>query len=114
MNAFGLFTKTGIATSGEVTGIYFNKVGPVELATASFGQRFTITPIQLISAVSAIANNGVLMQPRIVKSVENPDTNITTTINPVEVRHVISKETSQRWLISWNLLLQKVEENSVK
>mgnify|MGYP001164423499 FL=1 len=111
MNAFGLFTKTGIATSGEVTGIYFNKVGPVELATASFGQRFTITPIQLISAVSAIANNGVLMQPRIVKSVENPDTNIKTTINPVEVRHVISKETSQKMV---NIMESVVTEGGGK
>lgn len=95
MNAFGLFSKTNISTSGEVTGLYFSSVGPVELATVSFGQRFTITPIQLISAVSAIANNGVLMQPRIVKQIENPDTNIVTTIDSVEVRHVISKETAK-------------------
>ena len=96
MNAFGLFSKTNIATSGEVTGLYFGSVGPVELATASFGQRFTITPIQLISAVSAIANNGILMQPRIVKQIENPDTNMVTTSDPVEVRHVISKETAKK------------------
>lgn len=96
MNAFGLFTKTGIATSGEVTGLYFSDVGPVELATASFGQRFTITPIQLVTAVSAIANNGVLMKPRIVKQIENPDTNMITTIEPTEVRQVISKETAKK------------------
>lgn len=96
MSAFGLFSKSGIATSGEVTGLYFSTIGPVELATASFGQRFTITPIQLISAVSAIANNGVLMQPRIVKQIENPDTNISTTIDPVEVRQVISKDTAKK------------------
>ena len=95
MNAFGLFSKTNIATSGEVTGLYFGTVGPVELATASFGQRFTITPLQLITAVSAIANNGILMQPRIVKQIENPDTNITTTIEPVQVRQVISKATAK-------------------
>lgn len=96
MNAFGLFSKTNIATSGEVTGLYFGSVGPVELATASFGQRFTITPIQLISAVSAIANNGILMQPRVVKQIENPDTNMTTTIEPVKVRQVISKDTAKK------------------
>lgn len=96
MNAFGLFSKTNISTSGEVTGLYFSTVGPVELATASFGQRFTITPLQLITAVSAIANNGTLMQPRIVKQIENPDTNMITTIEPVEVRHVISKETAKK------------------
>lgn len=96
MNAFGLFTKTGIATSGEVTGLYFSSVGPVELATASFGQRFTITPLQLITAVSSIANDGILMQPRIVKQIENPDTNTITTIDPVQVRKVISKETAKK------------------
>ena len=96
MNAFGLFSKTGIATSGEVTGLYFSEIGPVELATASFGQRFTITPIQLASAVSAIANNGFLMQPRIVKQIENPDTNLVTTIEPCEVRQVISKDTAKK------------------
>ena len=95
MNAFGLFSRTNIATSGEVTGLYFATVGPVELATASFGQRFTITPLQLITAVSSIANNGILMQPRIVKQIENPDTNITTTIEPVQVRQVISKTTAK-------------------
>lgn len=95
MDAFGLFTKTGIDTSGEVTGIYFDKVGPVELATASFGQRFTITPIQMATAVSAIANDGILMKPRIVKEVENPDTGAVTTIDPVSIRQVISKETAK-------------------
>lgn len=93
---FGLFNKTNIDTSGEVTGIYFSNVGPVELATASFGQRFTVTPIQMITAVSAIANDGVLMKPRIVKQIENPDTNTITTIDPVSVRQVISKETAKK------------------
>lgn len=93
---FGLFNKTNIDTSGEVTGIYFSNVGPVELATASFGQRFTVTPIQMITAISAIANDGVLMKPRIVKQIENPDTNTKTSIEPVSVRQVISKETAKK------------------
>lgn len=93
---FGLFNKTNIETSGEVTGIYFSNVGPVELATASFGQRFTVTPIQMITAISAVANDGVLMKPRIVKQIENPDTNTITTIDPISVRQVISKETAKK------------------
>ena len=95
MSAFGLFNKTNIDTSGEVTGLYFNEVGPVELATASFGQRFTVTPIQMITAISSIANNGVLVKPRIVKQIENPDTNTITNIEPKNVRQVISKETAK-------------------
>ena len=96
--AFGLFEKTGIETSGETKGIFFDldKVGPVELATMSFGQRITVTPIQLITAISAVANNGVLMQPHIVSKIENADTGAVTVIEPKEVRQVISKETASQ------------------
>lgn len=96
--AFGLFDKTGIETSGETKGIFFNldKIGPVELATMSFGQRITVTPIQLITAVSAVANDGVLMQPRIVSKIENTDTGAVTLTEPKEVRQVISKETANQ------------------
>lgn len=98
--AFGFFKKTCIATSGEAFGIFHDKssVGPVELATISFGQRFTITPLQMISAVSAIANDGILMQPRIVKEVTNADTGAVTTVETKEVRQVISAETSKKML----------------
>lgn len=95
--AYGLFTKTGIQTSGEASGIFHNidNVGPVELATISFGQRFTITPLQMATAVSAIANNGVLMQPRIVKEITNVNTGAITTVEPKQVRQVISPETAK-------------------
>ena len=96
--AFGLFEKTGIAISGESSSNFHDlkDVGPVELATISFGQRFEITPIQLITAVSSIANDGVLVTPRIVKQVTNPNTNTTTQINTNEVRQVVSKETASQ------------------
>ena len=68
----------------------------VDLATMSFGQRITITPLHLISAVAAIANDGVLMQPRLVKQIINSDTGVVTNIDPVEIRQVISKETSAK------------------
>ena len=95
---FGFFEKTGIDLPGEADSIFLeeSKVGPVERATYSFGQRFSITPIQMISAVSAIANNGVLMKPRIVKSITNTDTGAVTTIDPEEVRQVISTETATK------------------
>lgn len=98
--AYGLFERTGIATSGEATGIFHDEesVGPVDLATTSFGQRFTITPIQMITAVSAIANDGNLMQPRIVKEIKNTDTGSITTVEPKKVRQVISAETSKKML----------------
>ena len=99
-NAFGLFNRTGIATSGEANSQFWDldDVGSVELATMSFGQRFRVTPIQLITAVSAVANDGVLVKPRIVKSIENPDTGATVEIEPVAVRQVISKDTANKMM----------------
>ncbi len=97
-DAFGLFNKTGIDLSGEGSSTFWDldDVGPVEVATMSFGQRFKITPIQLLCAVSAIANDGVLMQPKVVKQIINPDDGTVTNIEPTQVRQVISKETSEK------------------
>lgn len=97
-DAFGLFNRTGIATAGEANSYFWDldDVGGVELATMSFGQRFRVTPIQLITAVSSVANDGVLVQPKIVKEIENPDTNSVVTIDTTKVRQVISKETASQ------------------
>ena len=96
--AFGFFSKTNVGLSGESTGIFYDlsKVGPVELATMSFGQRFTITPLQMCNAICAIANNGKLLQPRLVKSMTNTDTGEVMNIETTEVRQVISAETSNK------------------
>lgn len=96
-NAFGFFEKTNVDMSGEASGIFhkIDNVGNIELATMSFGQRFTITPLQMASAVCAIVNDGVLMQPRTVKEIINPETGTSTTIEPIVKRQVISKETSE-------------------
>lgn len=98
--AFGLFDTTGIATSGETTGLFhkIDNVGPTELATMSFGQRFNITPLQLITAACSIANDGILVQPKIVKQIENSNTGAITTVDTVEVRKVVSSETAEQVL----------------
>lgn len=98
LNAFGLFKTTGVKMSGESSGNFhkLENVGPVELATMSFGQRFTITPLQLITTVGAIVNDGNLMKPRIVSKVVNPDTGIATEIQPETIRQVVSSETSSK------------------
>lgn len=96
--AFGLFDTTGVDLPGESNSIFtkLEDVGEVELATAAFGQRtVNITPLQMITAVCAIANDGVLMKPRIVKQVTNSDTGAVTNIDPVEVRQVLSSETAE-------------------
>ncbi len=95
-DAFGLFSKTGISLPSEGKGNFHkqDEVGPVELATISFGQRFEITPIQLITAVSAIANGGKLMTPQIVSKTINKTTNDVSNTQASQVRQVISEDTA--------------------
>ena len=105
-DAFGFFDTTGFAdigdsgSSGERSGYFWDlsDVGSVELATMSFGQRFRVTPLQMITAVSAVANDGILIKPRIAKEIKNTDTGAITTIETTKVRQVISKETSETLL----------------
>lgn len=95
--AFGLFDSTNSGLYGEQSSIFqkLENVGPVELATMSFGQRLNVTPLQMITAIACVANDGILMQPRIVKEITNTDTGAITEIPVTQVRQVISKETSQ-------------------
>ena len=98
INKFGFGEKTGIDLNGESSGILFNpsRMGPVELATTSFGQGISVTPIQQVTAVSAVINNGYLYQPYIVKSLEEPETQSIVKLNePVLRRRVISEESSK-------------------
>ena len=97
IDAFGFTEKTGIDLPGEASGIFhtIQNVKDAELATAAFGQRFQITPIALISAVSAIANDGKLMEPRIVKEIRDSEGNVLSKNEPKVVRQVISKQTSE-------------------
>ena len=96
--AFGYGNKTGIDLNGEATGILFslNKVGPVELATTSFGQGVSVTALQQVMAVSAAINGGTLYQPYIVKRiVENETGQIIQDNKPVIVReNIVSDDTS--------------------
>ena len=96
-DAFGLFDTTNSGLYGEQNSIFqkLDKVGPVELATMSFGQRLNVTPLQMTTAIACVANDGMLMQPRIVKQVTNTDTGAVTEIPVTEVRQVISKQTAQ-------------------
>ncbi len=99
---FGLTEKTGVDLVGEASGIFHSdsSFNEVELATASFGQRFKITPIQMITAVAAVANGGSLITPHIVKEItstdENGKTTVVKSIDSGVKRQVISKETSEK------------------
>lgn len=97
LQKFGFLEKTGIDLIGEANSIFLkeDKVGPVELATISFGQRFEVTPIQMISMVSAIANNGTYVKPRIVKQIVNSNTGEVQDMQPEYKNRVISEETAK-------------------
>ena len=96
--AFGLFESTNSGLYGEQTSIFheLDEIGPVELATYAFGQRFQVTPLQMITAISCVANDGVLMKPNIIKSITNTDTGAVTETQPTEVRQVLSKSTASQ------------------
>ena len=96
--AFGLFDKTNSGLPGESSSRFhdLDKVGAVELATMSFGQRFTITPLQMITAISAIANDGTLVKPKIVKSMTNTDTGEVTNFDTTKIRQVLSTQTANQ------------------
>ena len=96
--AFGLFESTNSGLYGEQTSIFhdLDEIGPVELATYAFGQRFQVTPLQMITAISCVANDGVLMKPNIIKSITNTDTGAVTETQPTEVRQVISPSTAEK------------------
>ena len=100
LEKFGFLRKTGIDLYGEAKSIFLDKekVGPVELATISFGQRFEVTPIQMITMVSTIANKGVYVQPRLVKQIKNSITGEIQNIKPVYGDRAISEETANNVL----------------
>lgn len=109
--AFGLTEKTGFTIPGESSGTFHDSLGVVDLATSSFGQTFTVTPLQIISAVSAVVNGGDLMKPTIIKAYTDPEGNIIENFEPEVVRNVISKETSSQMC---KILEQVVSEGTGK
>ncbi len=96
---FGFGEVTGIELPGEEAGLLFDpaerEVYDSDIATMSIGQSIAVTPLQLITAMSAIANDGVLMKPYIVKAVYNEDGSVYEETKPHEVRRAISSETDK-------------------
>ena len=109
LRKFGLFNKTGIKLPGEANSIFIKeeKAGPVELATISFGQRFEITPLQMVTAVSSIANKGTYIKPRIVKSIINSKTGEKTDMPTETGEQIISKENAEKVLSMMNSVVSE-------
>jgi stage V sporulation protein D (sporulation-specific penicillin-binding protein) len=98
LKAFGFGSKTGIDITGEESGLLLpqDKVRDIDLATMSFGQSNSVTPIQLLSAISAVANGGILYRPYIVDKITTPDGQLVQQQKPTPVRQVITKTTAQQ------------------
>lgn len=95
VRSFGFMNKTNILLSGEMVGLMHTDPSEIDLAVTAFGQRFTITPIQLATAYCAIANGGTLYEPRVVESLLDENGNVVRSYPPKEVRQVISSTTSK-------------------
>ena len=112
-DAFGLFDKVGNDIAKSYKGKFYDldKIAKVELATTSFGQRIEISPLQLITAVSAICNDGTLVKPKIVKQIENTDTGSIEVVETEKVRQVVSAETADKLK---NMMLSVVTDGTGK
>lgn len=107
--AFGFSERTGIDLPGEAEDIFFSEDGsmlPVNLATASFGQNFAVTPIQMATAVCAIANGGYIVQPHVVSQVLDSEGNVQSIVSNDVKRQAISSETAAH-------IADILEENAV-
>lgn len=96
--AFGYLEKTGIDLPGEGTSIFYREsaFSELDLATASFGQNFKVSPIQQLMAVTTVANGGYLLTPRMVKEVVDSEGNVVTSYSTEVKRQVISTETAKK------------------
>ena len=96
MKDLGLMSKTNIDIPGEASTIMHKKetIGPVELATMSFGQSFQITPMQLAATVSSIINGGTRVTPHFAKEIRNDEGELIKTFDYGSGERIVSEDTS--------------------
>lgn len=113
--AFGFTEKTGIDLPGESRSTYHlqENMGPVELASSSFGQTFNVTPVQLLSAVAASVNGGYLVKPHLVKKKLDQENNVIETTSTAYKRQVISETTSEKIRTLLNFVAKNGAKNSL-
>lgn len=111
IDAFGFGQKTNIDLPGEAVGILpkYENINDIEIATMAFGMGISVTPIQLITAVSAVANNGVLMKPNIIDKITDNQGKIIKNNFPVEIKKAVSSNTADHTL---NLLENVVSQGT--
>lgn len=111
IKSFGFGQKTGIDLQGELEAPLKPKENwrEIDVATASFGQGIAVSPIQMVTAVAAIANGGVLYQPQVVRQIADPERQIK--ISPVEKGRVISQRTAE---LVREMMIEMVEQNNTR
>ncbi len=94
IDAFGFGQITGLGLQGESKGLVINpdKVSTLDISTMSIGQSIAVTPLQLVTAVSAVANGGILLQPQIIYRITDREGNVVQDFEKKEVRRVISED----------------------
>lgn len=97
MDLFGISRPTGVDYPGEAVSIMqdINAAGPVGLATMGFGQGIAVTPIELLTGVCSLGNDGMLMQPHLVKEIVGADGKVIKKFEPVKVKQAVSQETAK-------------------
>ena len=108
--AFGLTEKTGIDLPGETSSVYIpaSRMGDIELASSSFGQTNSLSPIEMVTGYAAVVNGGYLLQPYVVSKIVDKDGNVVQSNEKTIRRQVISEETSAEM----RRALQAVVENN--
>lgn len=116
IEAFGFGSKTYIDLPGEEEGMMLptDKVGPVELANICFGQGISVTPIQLITAVNSMGNNGKIMKPNLINSVLDKDGNQIKTYGPVMRKQVVSEKTADKVLSFMEMVVKEGSGKAAK
>ena len=108
LEKFGFFKKTGIDLPGEAKSIFLkeDKVGPVELGTIAFGQRFEVTPIQMATMLSTIGNKGIYVKPHLVKQINKSNSDEKIIIQKEEGERAISEESAKNVLSMMQSVVQ--------
>lgn len=106
---FGLAKETGIDLPGEAKGIMLAaaQIKPVDLAVMAFGQTLTVTPIQLATAISTIANDGLFMKPRVVKEIRSAEGTLVREIKPEPVKQVVSKKSASELRMAMERVIEQ-------
>jgi stage V sporulation protein D (sporulation-specific penicillin-binding protein) len=109
LGLFGFDEKTGIDYPGEASALFQDAktAGPVGTATVGFGQGIAVTPIQLITGVCSLVNDGVLMKPHIVKAIKDKDGKVVKKIKPKKVRQTVSVDTAHKVLRGMEYVVAK-------